>query len=131
MRLGAVRPEGDEVISPTLEQALKYADDVKRDSSLAYASKPAHDAMMVLALGAEIRRLNHVVDEMDEMEADNARLRGLIAKRWPRVMQTARDGRELLRDLHEPCAWCNRYPCETAPGGHKDCPAFTDSGEVK
>lgn len=32
----------------------------------------------------------------------------------------------------KPCPWCNRYRCETAPGGHaKDCPAFTPEGELR
>lgn len=58
------------------------------------------------------------------------RLRRLIYDAAP--LTTTGPSGSRPRDLHSPCPWCNRYPCETAPGGHAaDCPAFTPDGAVK
>lgn len=62
--------------------------------------------------------------------ADVRRLRGLIMDAAPKRVDGPRGA--CARTHKEPCPWCNRYPCETAPGGHsRDCPAFTFEGEVR
>lgn len=78
----------------------------------------------------DMRRSDAVDEATASLRADNARLRGLINDVAPKTL--VGPGGAVPRDLRTPCPWCNRYPCETTPGGHaKDCPAFTEAGDVR
>lgn len=77
----------------------------------------ASDAWDVHGMLAGIRGQARLAEQVPTLVAEVRRLRGLIKKaEWSSREQTGCY-----------CPWCDHY----ADGKHTDCPAFTESGEVR
>lgn len=116
--------------------ALRYLAQVRSDSSLAYASKHAHDHMMHIALAAEVARLRGLIKaaEFDAMTTFMNEAESSVCP-WCGIEEPTAKFVAELDAQHRNRARPNGDAPEAMPVGkwpHKvDCPAFTPDGEVR